>query len=245
MKKYICILLFGLFSAVMFGQPTYQHRMDTAIDIGTHDSPFTFTDSRYTGDFGDDFYWDVDYPPYLGVKEIFYRITLTNSMTVRFNVTRPDRCWTNVMLLDDAGKRWEYNSRAYKAFGLIPGVYYFVVEGQQSGNLNDPVPDVTIEVQIEGSERTMGEDFLCPFELGSFSDNFNLTPGVDNFDQFRNDYRSAKDMRVDEYTHDVVYRFTLENPMKVSLRQRGVRDEYDYSQSSLMNAAGGYDLCFQ
>lgn len=38
MKKYICILLFGLFSAVMFGQPTYQHRMDTAIDIGTHDS---------------------------------------------------------------------------------------------------------------------------------------------------------------------------------------------------------------
>ena len=238
MKKYICILLFGLFSAVMFGQPTYQHRMDTAIDIGTHDSPFTFTDSRYTGDFGDDFYWDVDYPPYLGVKEIFYRITLTNSMTVRFNVTRPDRCWTNVILLDDAGKRWEYNSRVYKAFGLIPGVYYFVVEGQQSGNLNDPVPDVTIEVQIEGSERTMGEDFLCPFELGSFSDNFNLTPGVDNFDQFRNDYRSAKDMRVDEYTHDVVYRFTLENPMKVSLRQRGVRDEYDYSQSSLMNAAG-------
>ena len=238
MKKYICILLFGLFSAVMFGQPTYQHRMDTAIDIGTHDSPFTFTDSRYTGDFGDDFYWDVDYPPYLGVKEIFYRITLTNSMTVRFNVTRPDRCWTNVILLDDTGKRWEYNSRAYKAFGLIPGVYYFVVEGQQSGNLNDPVPDVTIEVQIEGSERTMGEDFLCPFELGSFSDNFNLTPGVDNFDQFRNDYRSAKDMRVDEYTHDVVYRFTLENPMKVSLRQRGVRDEYDYSQSSLMNAAG-------
>ncbi|WP_139262214.1 hypothetical protein, partial [Bacteroides faecichinchillae] len=98
-------------------------------------------------------------------------------MTVKFKITRPDRCWTNVMLLDDTGKRWEYNSRAYKAFGLIPGVYYFVVEGQQSGNLNDPVPDVTIEVQIEGSERTMGEDFLCPFELGSFSDNFNLTPG--------------------------------------------------------------------
>lgn len=238
MKKYICLLLFSLFSVFSFGQRGYEHRLTSAIDIGTHNKPFTFTDSRYTGDFTDDFYWDEDNPPYLGVKEVFYRITLTHSLTLKFKVTRTDQCWTNVMLLDETGKRWESKSHSVIEFGLTPGVYYFVVEGEQSGNVNIPVPDDTISVEIEGVDRVTGEDFFYPFELGTFSNNFSLTPSVKDIKTFRNDYRSAKDIRVDGYTHDVVFHFTLNAPMKVSLKQRGGTDQYDYSQSSLMNASG-------
>ncbi len=239
MKKYICFMLFSLFCFVSFGQKGYEHRLPTAIDLGTHDRPFTFTDiERRPGDFTDDFHWDENYKPPLARNDIFYRITLTGSLAVKFKVTRTGRCWTNIFLLDDMGKRWEYRNHSNYVFGLTPGVYYFVVEGEQSGNLNEPLPNDTLRVQVEGVDRTAGEDFSCPLELGSFSDNFNLTPKVKNMDSFRNDYRSAKDVRVDEYTHDAVFHFTLEGPMTVSLKQNGRSDEYDYSQSILINAAG-------
>ena len=32
MKKYICFILFSLFSVLSFGQKEYEHRMETAID---------------------------------------------------------------------------------------------------------------------------------------------------------------------------------------------------------------------
>lgn len=243
MKKYICFILFSLFSVLSFGQKEYEHRMETAIDLGTHDSPFTFMDiERRPGDFTDDFSWTEGFIPRFPLNDIFYRIRLTHSLTIKFKITRTGRCRTNIFLLDDTGKRWECKIHSDFVFGLTPGVYYFVVEGEQAGNLNEPLPDDTLTVQIEGVDRTLGEDFFYPLELGNFSDNFNLIPTVKDMKTFRNDYRSAKDVREDGDTHDAVFHFTLDGPMKVNLKQNGRSDEYDYSQSSLMNA-GGDTIC--
>lgn len=83
MKKYICLLLFSLFAVVMFGQQSYDHRLISAIDVGVYDSPFSFTDTRYTGDYADDFHWSHPVSPVMETKDIFYRLTLTRSLDVK------------------------------------------------------------------------------------------------------------------------------------------------------------------
>lgn len=237
MKKYICFILFSLFSVIVFGQQGYEHRLATAIDIGTYNEPFTYTDSQYTGDFTDDIYWDVEYPPSISRKDVFYRITLNRSLDIRLSVVRSDGAMSSVMLLDDTGKRLEYSSvissnSSTADFGLIPEEYYIVVEGLTSNS-----SDSMIDVKIEGVPRKTGEDFYCPFELGNFNASFNIMPSAKNIKTFRVDYQRPSRLTDYEDIHDVVFRFTLDCPMKVSLEQNQDYNNFIFSQSSLLNAA--------
>lgn len=75
-RTIISIILLLLCSHSLFGQ-SYRDRMRSAIDIGNHSVDFEYTDTRYTGDFTNDYSCpECEYPPILPANDIFYKLTL-------------------------------------------------------------------------------------------------------------------------------------------------------------------------
>ena len=239
MKKYICLLLFSLFAVVMFGQQSYDHRLISAIDVGVYDSPFSFTDTRYTGDYADDFHWSHPVPPVMETKDIFYRLTLTRSLDVKVAPSWSGSQYLLVYLLDASGNCLRASVSGVM-FSLLPGVYYLVIEPEPSFSPEIMVSDGNIRTQITGSSRTTGEDFFHPFELGTFESDFHITPRVNPMDEYIMDYYPTGDSERDRLRHDAVFRFTLEKPMQMSMDNYGTRyvSQKNYYESKLLNAYG-------
>ena len=99
-------------------------------------------------------------------------------------------------------------------YGLLPGVYYLVAKPNiYEGYKSVDAEDVTIYVKT--TPRELGEDFYNPFELGTFGENFALADSANTID-YQCDY-NASDNYWDNYSrHDVVYRFTLTEPMEIA-----------------------------
>ena len=240
MKKYIFLLAFILFSITASGQLcNYEYRLTSAIPIGIYKSPFSYTDTCYTGDYPDSFQGEYMLPPLSGSRDVFYKLTLTRSLDIKVLLSWKQSPLLLVHLLDSSGKLIQ-GSVSGATFSLLPGNYYFVIEAEPSFISDVILPVDTIKVNIEGTTRTEGEDFFHPFELGTYTSDFQLTPTVYPMDEYRMDYYRTGVSQYDEYLHDAVFRIKFDCPMKVSMDNSGtvyVPNKNHY-ESKLLNAYG-------
>ena len=75
-------MLFATCSYSLFGQSSYYHRMETAIDLGVHDSAFSYTKTFDTRDYSDDYTLSPNKVPYYYIfgNDVFFKLTLTRSL---------------------------------------------------------------------------------------------------------------------------------------------------------------------
>ena len=225
MKTYIC-LFFLLFCSVYSWGQSLEERMATAIDIGTYSEPFTYEDTQSTANFNCGFIppTDMDDTRVFISKDIFYKLTVTQPMKIRASAKPSITDSGTVFLLNSSGillSRTIYVEEAWGdyGYGLLPGVYYLVAKPNiYEGYKSVDAEDVTIYVKT--TPRELGEDFYNPFELGTFGENFALADSANTID-YQCDY-NASDNYWDNYSrHDVVYRFTLTEPMEICLDDDG------------------------
>jgi len=225
MKTYIC-LFFLLFCSVGSWGQSLEERMATAIDMGTYSQPFTYEDTQNTAHFNCGFIppTDMDYTGVLISKDIFYKLTVTQPMKIRASAKPSITYDGTVFLLNSSGillSRAIYVEEAWGdyGYGLLPGVYYLVAKPNiYEGHKPVDAEDVTIYVKT--TPRETGEDFYNPFELGTFGENFALTEFIDT-DPYQCDYNASDNYWDNYFRHDLIYRFTLTEPMEVCLDDNG------------------------
>ena len=76
-------MLFATCSYSLFGQSSFYHRMETAIDIGTYESEFFYEGTFDTRKFSNDYVLpSYKEPDYSFGNDIFLKLTLTRSMDI-------------------------------------------------------------------------------------------------------------------------------------------------------------------
>lgn len=185
-RTIISIILFTLCSHSLFGQ-SYRDRMRSAIDMGNHSTAFVFTDTRYTGDYADDYSCpECEYPSKLLINDIFYKLTLDRSMYLDFSLDFSSIRGTYIHILNSSGREIHHYSEYNASFWLTDGVYYFVIEPEF---LLSAPSNGTITTTVYGSEREIGEDFSRPLDIGTFNSDFSIVAGVEYFSSYMMDYR--------------------------------------------------------
>ena len=225
MKTYIC-LFFLLFCSVYSWGQSLEERMSTAIDMGTYSEPFTYEDTQNTAHFNCGFTppTDMDNTGVLISKDVFYKLTVTQPMKIRASAKPSITYSGTVFLLNSSGillSRDIYIEEAWGdcGYGLLPGVYYLVAKPNIYEGYK-PVDAEDVTIYVKTTPRELGEDFYNPFELGTFGENFALADSANTID-YQCDY-NASDNYWDNYSrHDVVYRFTLTEPMEICLDDDG------------------------
>ena len=231
-RTIISIILFTLCSHSLFGQ-SYRDRMRSAIDMGNHSTAFVFTDTRYTGDYADDYSCpECEYPSKLLTNDIFYKLTLDRSMYLDFSLDFSSIRGTYIHILNSSGREIHHYSEYNASFWLTDGVYYFVIEPEF---LLSAPSNGTITTTVYGSEREIGEDFSRPLDIGTFNSDFSIVAGVEYFSSYMMDYRDDPFLW-DEYC-DMVHEFTITEPMVVTMDDEGSDNfgENDY-RSVLMSS---------
>ena len=231
-RTIISIILFTLCSHSLFGQ-SYRDRMRSAIDMGNHSTAFVFTDTRYTGDYADDYSCpECEYPSKLLTNDIFYKLTLDRSMYLDFSLDFSSIRGTYIHILNSSGREIHHYSEYNASFWLTDGVYYFVIEPEF---LLSAPSNGTITITVYGSEREIGEDFSRPLDIGTFNSDFSIVAGVEYFSSYMMDYRDDPFLW-DEYC-DMVHEFTITEPMVVTMDDEGSDNfgENDY-RSVLMSS---------
>ena len=231
-RTIISIILFTLCSHSLFGQ-SYRDRMRSAIDMGNHSTAFVFTDTRYTGDYADDYSCpECEYPSKLLINDIFYKLTLDRSMYLDFSLDFSSIRGTYIHILNSSGREIHHYSEYNASFWLTDGVYYFVIEPEF---LLSAPSNGTITTTVYGSEREIGEDFSRPLDIGTFNSDFSIVAGVEYFSSYMMDYRDDPFLW-DEYC-DMVHEFTITEPMVVTMDDEGSDNfgENDY-RSVLMSS---------
>lgn len=179
-RTIISIILFTLCSHSLFGQ-SYRDRMRSAIDMGNHSTAFVFTDTRYTGDYTNDYSCpECEYPPILPANDVFYKLTLDRSMYLDFGLDLTSIRSAHIHILNSSGREIHHYCGYGASFWLTDGVYYFVIEPSIEhfpGILGDGI----ITTTVEGSEREVGEDFSRPLDIGTFNSDFSIVAGVELF----------------------------------------------------------------
>ncbi|MCS3025762.1 hypothetical protein NXW75_22725 [Bacteroides xylanisolvens] len=104
-------------------------------------------------------------------------------------------------------------------YGLLPGVYYLVAKPNIYEGYK-PVDAEDVTIYVKTTPREAGEDFYNPFELGTFGENFALTEFI-NTDPYQCDYNAGDSYWDNYFRHDLIYRFTLTEPMEVCLDDDG------------------------
>ena len=206
----------------------YLHRLETAIDMGTYSGPFTYRDSVDTSEYGDDF--SLPEENWFTANDVFYRLAMSSSVYA--------------YLLDDAGRLLRsdrlHDSPGRMKMGVMPGVYYLVVQPLPVFPLHPEGPEGPLVLHVEGKPRAEGEDFFHPADLGTFSGDFSHTVDIEQFDDYTLDYRKTGDHDTDAFRHDVVHRFTLSDPALLTLENcgsgRGTSEPYNYQRSVLMSS---------
>ena len=132
-------------------------------------------------------------------------------------------------------------SPGWTSVQLMPGTYYLVVQLKPSYPVPSGDPDGPLGFYVEGKPRATGEDFFYPADLGAFSEDFSRTVDMEHFTDFELDYRLTGDYDIDAFRHDVVHRFTLSEPMEVTLDNcgsgHGLGNPYNYQRSVVLSSS--------
>ena len=215
-RKLFLLILFATCSYSLFGQSSYYHRMETAIDLGVHDSAFNCEKAFDTRNYSDDYTLSPNkIPDYVFGNDIFFKLTLTRSLDLF--IWRNDHFvdYVFIHLLDASGNEvdWIDLGNADFSIALLPGTYYIVAETANYG-LGSVVHEGLVTLEITGEERAAGEDFYYPMDLGSFGSEFSVSHR-DDVSNYESDYEPGVGPW-DDY-HDMVHRFTLSHPVQLKL----------------------------
>ena len=210
MKLYIVTIIAAfLFSSTIQAQDT----MSQPVNVGSKTSSFTYTDTKNTVNFSNDYGQSSN--------DVFYKFTLTRAMDVKISHCDSELGDTYVHLLDANGNLiaendddWEYeycsnpmNSFLYMT-GLPAGTYYVVSEGySQNGNITTTIEGISpMDVYSQ--------------DIGSKASSFTFT-------DTKNTINSANNYTGQE-SNDVFYKFTLTRPMDVYISHCGsaLQDTY-------------------
>ena len=129
-------MLFATCSYSLFGQSSFYHRMETAIDLGVCDSTYYYEGTLNTGDYSNDYVLpSYKEPDFSFGNEIFFKLTLTRSMDVGIGINGPSEVGTFAHILDVTGKEVDRLNLGYAdlCISLLPGTYYIVAESMDYG----------------------------------------------------------------------------------------------------------------
>ncbi|MDR1716872.1 MAG: FG-GAP-like repeat-containing protein, partial [Prevotella sp.] len=193
----------------------------TAIDLGSKSGLFSYTDTKNTADYTNNYTGQPS-------NDVYYRFTLTSAMDITISHCGSEVNDTYVHLLNASGAKITSNddysgdgkcSSTYQSYlkmtNLAAGTYYVVSEGySQNGN---------ITTNIQGGPNRV------EYDLGTKSGSFTYTH-TQNTASCPNSYTGRP-------ANDVFYRFTTTVPMDVVISHCGssVSDTYVH----LLNASGG------
>ena len=229
-------MLFATCSYSLFGQSSFYHRMETAIDLGVCDSTYYYEGTLNTGDYSNDYVLpSYKEPDFSFGNEIFFKLTLTRSMDVGIGINGPSEVGTFAHILDVTGKEVDRLNLGYAdlCISLLPGTYYIVAESMDYG-AGKVVEEGLIYLYIYIDEREIGEDFYYPMDLGTFGSEFTVSH-TDNITEYISDYEPGADNH-DDY-HDMVYCFTLQSPVRLKLENSS-----EYLVETLGGRRGGTDI---
>lgn len=209
-------MLFATCSYSLFGQSSFYHRMETAIDIGTYESEFFYEGTFDTRKFSNDYVLpSYKEPDYSFGNDIFLKLTLTRSMDIVIGRNSPSEISIYAHVLDISGNEMDRldlgNADLY--ISLLPGTYYIVAESIEYGS-GKVVDEGLLSLFVNIEEREIGEDFYYPMDLGTFGSEFTVSH-TDNITDYISDYEPGADNH-DDY-HDMVYCFTLQSPVRLTL----------------------------
>lgn len=215
-RKLFLLILFATCSYSLFGQSSFYHRMETAIDIGTYDSEFFYEGTFDTRKFSNDYVLpSYEEPDYSFGNDIFLKLTLTRSMDIVIGRNSPSEISIYAHVLDISGNEVDRldldDANLY--ISLLPGTYYIVVESieRRPGKV---LEEGLFSLFVNIEEREIGEDFYYPMDLGTFGSEFTVSH-TDNITDYISDYEPGADNH-DDY-HDMVYCFTLQSPVRLTL----------------------------
>ncbi|MDR0604414.1 MAG: VCBS repeat-containing protein, partial [Bacteroidales bacterium] len=190
------------------------------IVAGSFSTNFSYSNSQNTNNFTHK-YTRTQFDP--ATKDVFYKFTITNYMSVIMKHCGSSLDDTYLYLLDASGNlilpRDDYSDKegycssnilhSYLKQNLAPGTYYVVSEGYNKNGV--------IKTQISGTVLPTGDTQINPVYAGTFSDNFQYsnTQNTANFhDEYHYPPKSNK-------TNDVFHRFTLSKKMTVTMTHCG------------------------
>ncbi|SEN74560.1 pre-peptidase C-terminal domain-containing protein [bacterium A37T11] len=233
MRTYLYILLLSVCTPGLFAQ-TYRPRMTTAIDMGVHSDFFTYSDTKNTSAYTDD-YTHRFYDPYTDgyyteppARDVFYKLTITGkSMQLKINDYGSSFSnGTRIYILDATGQEIAYGepyNSSYQTFiySLQPGTYYIVTEALTYEG--SPSDIGSMQTNVEGVARRTGEDFFYPAILGTFSAGFNTshTINIDDLKYYKCDFKNGSELDAESDRRDLVHQFTITKPMDISLDNTG------------------------
>ena len=242
-RLFLSLLLLLCCASGLHGQE-YLHRLETAIDMGTYDDPFTYRDSVDTSDYTDDF--SLPEENWFTANDVFYRLAMSRSADLDLWYGRKPDGASNVYayLLDDAGRLLQSDrlddSPGRMRMSVMPGTYYLVVQPVPVFPLRPEGSEGPLVLHVEGKPRAEGEDFFHPADLGTFSGDFSHAVDIEQINDYTLDYRKTGDHDTDAFRHDVVHRFTLAEPAVLTLDNcgsgRGTSEPYNYQRSVLMSS---------
>lgn len=205
-----------------------QDTMQQPVDIGSKTFSFTYTDTKNTTGYANDYYTDRP------ANDVCYKFTLTRTMHVAIDHCGSEVLDTYVHLLDANGNLiaqndddWEYEycsnpMNSYLYFESLPaGTYYVVSEGYwENGNITTTIQGIGIS--------EVGSSLTTPVDIGNKAYSFEFTD-TKNTTNYVNNY-------VGKVTNDVFYKFSISTAMDVEISHCGseVGDTYLH----LLNASG-------
>ena len=196
------------------------------IIVGTFDASFSYSDTKYTGDFTDQYAGNRP-----GTNDIFYKFTINTMMDVTIAHCGSESINMYAFLLDSSGKLISHtrygcptgnSSQAYIfKENLEAGTYYVVSEAF--------LLDKNIITQISGVVTVFpGNTRETAIDAGTHNSYFHYADGR-NTELYSNSFQGQS-------THDVFYKFTITTVMDITLLLCGSRidDPYVY----LLNSSG-------
>jgi len=243
MKTYKYLFLLCLLALQSVSFLDAQDTMSQPVDIGSKTSSFTYTNTKNTANFNNDYGQ--------GSNDVFYKFTLTQTMDVKISHCDSEMWDTYVHILDVNGNLlnendddWEYEycvnpMNSYLNMSSLPaGTYYVVSEGySQNGNITTTIQGISpMDVYSQ--------------DIGSKASSFTFTD-TKNTVNYSNNY-------IGQESNDLFYKFTLARPMTLYISHCGsalqdtylhLLDEsgnlivendddwqYDYCEGSILNS---------
>ena len=198
MRKIRILLLLIIVTSVPL-KAFAQNTMAAAVNIGTKSSTFTYTDTKNTASYTNNYTGSI-------YNDVFYKFTITSPMDITISHCGSTLNSTYIWLLNASGTMIAYNkdgSCSMKKDDLPAGTYYIVSEGK-SGN-------GSIITRLDGKPTVgkTGNRRENPFDAGTYDDNFTYSSTVNPFD-YSNYY-------VGKGSSDVFYKFTITVPMQITI----------------------------
>ena len=202
----------------------YQH----AINVGSYNSDFAYTDTRDTNLFIRSLLSNKD------GNEVFYKLTLTTPMELTINNCGSVVNDTYLMICSADEQVLYYNDNYSGPDGcgnpanaslcipvIMPGTYYIVTDGSTNGNVTTNIQGLSLGAP--------GDKQITAINAGNHEGGFSFTDTRDTSSGYTNQFNGKP-------SNDVFYKLTLTKPMDVKVSHCGsvVADTY----LSILNASG-------